>query len=73
MSDTTDTRDRVIRVETKLESIEESMVEMKATLLEIHTAFVGARGAKWALMGSLTIIGTIIGLIPGLLGLFNKG
>lgn len=73
MSDATDTRDRVIRVETKLENIEADMVEIKKTLGEIHTAFVGAKGAKWMLMGSLTILGALLTYLPSIFGFINKG
>ena len=73
MVDDAEFRERLVRIETKFEGLEEDVQEVRKTLSEIHTAFVGAKGAKWALMGSLTIIGAVIGFIPGLLGLFNKG
>lgn len=72
MSDT-DTRDRLIRVETKVEGVESDIAEMKKTLGEIHAAFLGAKGARWALMGSLTVIGFVLSYVPSLLSYFHKG
>jgi hypothetical protein len=66
-------RERLVRIETKFEGLEDDFSELKIKMTEIHTAFVGAKGAKWALMASLTIVGAVLGFIPQLLGLFNKG
>lgn len=73
MSDATDTRDRVIRVETKLEGMENDLTEIKKSLNEIHDAFMGAKGAKWAIMGSLPVLGALSTYIPELFKFINKG
>lgn len=73
MSDATDTRDRVIRVETKLEGMESDLTEIKKSLNEIHDAFMGAKGAKWAIMGSLPVLGALSTYIPELFKFINKG
>lgn len=73
MSDATDTRDRVIRVETKLEGMESDLTEIKKSLNEIHDAFMGAKGAKWAIMGSLPVLGALSTYIPDLFKFINKG
>lgn len=73
MSDATDTRDRVIRVETKLESIEQDMAEIKKTVNEIHETFVAAKGARWAIMGSLPVIGFMSSYLPELFKYLYKG
>jgi hypothetical protein len=68
-----DTRDRVIRVETKLESMEADMADIKKTINEIHDAFMGAKGAKWAIMGSLPVLGALSTYLPDLFKYINKG
>ena len=73
MSDSSDTRDRVIRVETKLEGMESDLTEIKKSLNEIHDAFMGAKGAKWAIMGSLPVLGALSTYIPELFKFINKG
>ena len=66
-----DTRDRVIRVETKLQTMEADMAEIKETLSEIRDAFVSAKGAKWAIMGSLPIMGALSTYLPDLFKYFK--
>ncbi len=73
MSDSSDTRDRVIRVETKLEGMESDLTEIKKSLNEIHNVFMGAKGAKWAIMGSLPVLGALSTYIPELFKFINKG
>ena len=73
MSDSSDTRDRVIRVETKLEGMESDLTEIKKSLNEIHDAFMGAKGAKWAIMGSLPVLGALSTYIPELFKFISKG
>jgi uncharacterized membrane-anchored protein len=66
-------RERLVRIETKFEGLEDDFKEVKNTLSEIHTAFIGAKGAKWAIMGSLPIIGFMMSYLPELFKYFNKG
>ncbi len=59
MSD--DTRDKVIRLETKVESLERKLCEAVGKLDEIHGAFLQAKGARYIIVGSAAVAGAITG------------
>jgi hypothetical protein len=59
-----DTRDRVIRIETKLEHLEEALSENSKTLNEISRAFNNAKFAKTFIVGAATCAGFLASYVP---------
>lgn len=57
MSVETDTRDRVIRLETSLQHLRDDFDETKQKVEEIYELLVKARGAKWLWIVSMTCAG----------------
>lgn len=47
---TQDTRDRVIRMEGKVEQLERKIDDMDAKVSEMHQLLTQAKGARWMLM-----------------------
>ena len=66
-------RERLVRIETKFESLEKDFAEVKGTLKEIHETFVQAKGARWAITSSLFVLGIFSTYLPELFKYFNKG
>lgn len=69
----TEIRERLVRIETKFEGLEEDFTEVKSTLKEIHESFVQAKGAKWAITSSIFVLGVLSTYMPDLFRYFNKG
>lgn len=59
MSSETDTRDRVIRLETTVETMAAEQAKMARKVDEMHSLLQQARGARWALIGAATIGGFV--------------
>lgn len=53
----TDTRDRVIALEVKVQSMAKTVEAMDEKLTELHELLVAARGARWAIIGVATVGG----------------
>lgn len=53
----TDTRDRVIRLETKLGHVEQQLSEMQPKLNEMHDLLMQARGARWMIVAVAALAG----------------
>jgi hypothetical protein len=71
MSDTTDTRDRVIRLEEQMRAMREEQDEMSAKVTEMHQLLLQARGAKWVVITLWVVLGAVIVKATELLGFIN--
>ncbi|MBP2147387.1 hypothetical protein [Xanthobacter flavus] len=64
MSDVeTDTRDRVIRLETQMEHMEKTLANMSTKVDSMHALLQQARGARWFLVGIAMVIGAAGGFL----------
>lgn len=70
MSLESDTRDRVIRLETEVGHLRTTVESMDAKLTELTTILQQARGARWVLVVSVAIGGFIAAKVSPLLALF---
>lgn len=61
MSMESDTRDRVIRLEAKVEEMSRRQAETSTKVTEMHELLLKARGAKYVIVGSAAIGGFISG------------
>lgn len=59
-TDTRDTRDRVIRMETELKSLKDDVEKMGSKVDEIHTLLTEARGAQKAIRFLIWLSGTSV-------------
>jgi len=57
MSDSTDTRDRVIKLESDLKHLASSVDEMAVKVTAMHELLVSARGLKWLIVTAAAIGG----------------
>jgi hypothetical protein len=68
----TDTRDRLIKVEVKVEHIDEKLDKISAMVEQQHDVFMQAKGAKWVIWTAAGIVGFVGGVmawaIPWLYG-----
>ena len=69
MDEATDTRDRVIRLETKLDHVESRQASMSAKVDEMHGILQQGRGAKWFIFASIAIGGFLAGVLGKLAAL----
>lgn len=69
MDEHIDTRDRVIRLETKLEHVDTQMASMSAKVDEMHALLQQGRGAKWLIFASIGVGGFLAGLLGKLAAL----
>ena len=58
-----ETRDRLLRVEMRLDHAVATQTETKTKVDEMHTILVQARGAKWVALMLLTTIASAAGYI----------
>jgi uncharacterized membrane protein len=63
MSTETDTRDRVIRLETKLEAIAEKQEVTDKKVTEMHTILVEAQGGKKTLKLGISVFSAIAAIV----------
>lgn len=59
MSIDTDTRDRVIRLESVVEAQAKTIEDMNAKVTEMHLLLMQAKGAKYVIVGSAAIAGFV--------------
>ena len=67
-----DTRDKVIRVATRLDQMATEMAEMKGQLQQLLTYAEQAKGAKWALGGISLLFGLGGGVASGRVASFMQ-
>lgn len=58
-----DTRDRVIRMEGKVEQLERKIDDLDTKVTEMHQLLTQAKGARWMLMLMIAVGGFIAGKI----------
>ena len=63
MTPETDTRDRVIRLEAKVEQLTRDIAGMDAKVTEIYALLQQARGARWMLIVVWLVAGALLGKI----------
>lgn len=59
MSDTTDTRDRVVALEVKVQHLTDTVDTMASKVDEMHNLLMQARGARWAIIAAASAGGFI--------------
>lgn len=59
MSDTTDTRDRVIRLEAEVAHQTQKIEAMADQVSEMHNLIMQAKGARWAILAAASVGGFI--------------
>ncbi|MBX8802709.1 hypothetical protein HBA92_18410 [Ochrobactrum sp. MR28] len=64
---TQDTRDRVIRMEGKVEQLERKIDDLDAKVTEMHQLLTQAKGARWMLMLMIGVGGFVAAKITPLL------
>lgn len=69
MDEATDTRDRVIRLETELEHVSRQMASMSTKVDEMHALLQQGRGAKWFIFASIAVGGFLAGVLGKLAAL----
>lgn len=57
MSTETDTRDRVIALEVKVQNLTVTVDSMAVQVDQMHDLLMQARGARWAIVGAATVGG----------------
>lgn len=62
-----DTRDRVIALEVKMDTLSRDVQEMNKKLTEVHDIFLQSKGARWAILGMSGLAGFLSGKAGGLL------
>ena len=58
-----DTRDRVIALEGHVRNLEQDFVTMCRKVDEMHALLMQARGAKWVIVGSAALAGTVASIL----------
>lgn len=71
MSDMSDTRDRVIKLETEMAAVKEQLKDVSTKLNEIHEIFLQAKGARYLVIVSAAIFGFVSAWFPTLLSYFS--
>lgn len=59
MSDSTDTRDRVIKLESDLKHLTDSVESMSAKVTSMHDLLNQARGARWIIIAAAAVGGFV--------------
>jgi hypothetical protein len=67
MSDSTDTRDRVIKLESDLRHLTDSVEGMSAKVTAMHDLLQQARGARWLILTAAAIGGFVSAKLAPLL------
>lgn len=64
MSDASDTRDRVIRVETEMAAVKQQLKDVSEKLDQIHEIFLQAKGARYMIIGAAAVFGFVSAWLP---------
>lgn len=70
MTPTQDTRDRVIKLESKVEQLEKTIDAMSEKVTEMHELLIQAKGARWMLMILVAIGGFMAAKVTPLVTYF---
>lgn len=54
-----DTRDKVVALEVKVLHLTQTIESMDEKLTELHSLFLQAKGARWAIIGAATVGGFV--------------
>lgn len=65
-----DTRDRVIKLEGKVEQLEKTIESMDAKVSEMHELLIQAKGARWMLMFLVALGGFVAAKITPFMSYF---
>lgn len=57
-----DTRDRVIRLETRVEHLEATLDRATQKIDEMHNVLMQAKGAKWVILAAASVGGFVAGI-----------
>ncbi len=59
--------ERITRLETKVEQVEKTLGDIDEKLDVIHEAFLKGKGAKWVLVGLLSIVASLAASFPSII------
>lgn len=68
----TDLRDRVIRMEAEVRSLERQVTGMANKINDMHDVLMQARGARYVIVGAAAIGGAVTGFLVKLLPFTNS-
>ena len=60
---TPEERDRLIKLETKFEHLEEKLNDTHTKVTQIHEVLLQAKGARWVIIGAATFSGAVTALL----------
>lgn len=60
---TPEERDRLVRLEERFEHLDEKMEEAAKKIDEMHTVLMKARGARWAVIITASVIGFVLSTV----------
>lgn len=64
-------RERVARLETKVDHLSESLSRVVTKLDEVHNVMMQAKGARWVLIAAASIAGALAGFAAKFTGLLG--
>lgn len=67
MSEMSDTRDRVIRLETEMIAVKTQLTNVNEKLDEIHEIFLQAKGARYMIIILAGIFGFFVSWVPSII------
>lgn len=59
--------ERIARLETQLENVEDKLDKASKKLDQIHEVFLQAKGAKWIIVFGATVAGFLASYVPNLI------
>lgn len=68
----TDTRDRVVALEVKVQHLTDTVDSMAEQVAQMHDLLMQARGARWAIIGAATVGGFLASKLFALLPWFSS-
>lgn len=67
------TEERLARLEERVSVLKSDLTEIKATVWDIHAIILQGKGAKWAIIGIVSVISSFFGSYAHkLISLFNR-
>ncbi len=67
------TQERLARLEERVSVLKSDLTEIKATVWDIHAIILQGKGAKWAIIGIVSVISSFLGSYAHkLISLFNR-